>query len=243
VPKFGRAFLVTKNGRWYAIFEAHRDVSPRNRSGEGVGIDRGVRVLAALSDGTKIANIRPGSARAALVKRHAQKLDALTKKNTAGRTLNRRDPQRVGAARRLARAKEREANARRDWLHKTSREIVDRYDLIALESLKLHSMTRSARGTAVASGTNVRAKSGLNRALLDAGFGMLATLIREKAAHAARVVISVDPRYTRRRARNARTWQKQVGRVRNSFASAAAIRPTPTSTPRASSSCGRSCRP
>jgi putative transposase len=196
VPEFGRAFVVTKNGRWYAIFEGHREVSPRNRTGERVGIDRGVRVLAALSDGTKIANIRPGSARAALVERHAQKLDALTKKDTAGRTLNRRDPQRIRAACRLARAREREANVRRDWLHKTSREVVDRYDLIALESLKVRSMTRSAKGTAAAPGTNVRAKSGLNRALLDAGFGMLATLIREKAAHAARVVISVDPRYT-----------------------------------------------
>ena len=57
-------------------------------------------------------------------------------------------------------------------------------------------MTRSAKGTAEAPGTNVRARSGLNRALLDAGFGMLATLIREKAAHAARVVVSVDPKYT-----------------------------------------------
>jgi putative transposase len=196
VPEFGRAFIVTKNRRWYAIFEAHRDASPRKCTGQRVGIDRGIRALAGLSDGTKIANIRPGEARSAVVERHAQKLDALTKKDPNGRVLNRRDPQRVAAARRLARAKEREANARRDWLHKTSRDLVDRYDLIALESLKLGSMTRSAKGTAEEPGTNVRAKSGLNRALLDAGFGMLATLIREKAAHAARRVISVDPRYT-----------------------------------------------
>jgi transposase len=80
VPEFGRAFIVTKNGCWYAIFEAHRDASPRNCTGERVGVDRGIRVLAALSDGTKIANIRPGSARTAVVERHARKLDALTKK-------------------------------------------------------------------------------------------------------------------------------------------------------------------
>jgi putative transposase len=57
-------------------------------------------------------------------------------------------------------------------------------------------MTRSAKGTIEEPGTNVRAKSGLNRALLDAGFGMLETLIREKAAQAARTVVSVNPRYT-----------------------------------------------
>jgi putative transposase len=117
-------------------------------------------------------------------------------KDAAGRVRNGRDPARIAAARRLARAKEREANARRDWLHKKSREIVNAFDLIALENLRMRSMTRSAKGTVEAPGTNVRAKAGLNRALLDAGFGILEALIREKAAHAARTVIGVDPRFT-----------------------------------------------
>jgi putative transposase len=196
IPDFGRAFVVTKNGRWYAIFEGHRAVEPLPATGARVGVDRGVRVLAALSDGTLLPNISPGSSRAAVVKRHARALDAATVKDAAGRVRNGRDPARIAAARRLARAKEREANARRDWLHKKSREIVNAYDLIALENLRMRSMTRSAKGTVEAPGTNVRAKSGLNRALLDAGFGILETLIREKAAHAARTVIGVDPRFT-----------------------------------------------
>ena len=41
--------------------------------------------------------------------------------------MNGRDPQRIAAVRRLARAKEREANARRDWLHKVSKSIVKSY--------------------------------------------------------------------------------------------------------------------
>jgi putative transposase len=196
VPEFGRAFIVTKNGRWYAIFEGHRDVAALPAAGLSVGIDRGIRVLAALSDGTKLPNKRPGSVRAAVVAHHARHLDAVTEKDAAGHVRNRRDPQRIAAARRLARAKEREANARRDWLHKKSREIVDRFDVIVLEDLRMRSMTRSAKGTIGEPGTNVRAKSGLNRALLDAGFGLLETLIREKAAHAARTVMSVNPRYT-----------------------------------------------
>jgi putative transposase len=196
VPAFGRAFVVTKNGRWYAVFEAHREVAPAPRTGCAVGVDRGVRVLAALSDGTHVPNIRPGSRRPGLAERHSQALDRITVKDAAGRCVNRRDPARIAAARRLARAKEREANARRDWLHKKSREIVDAYDTIALEDLRLRNMTRSAKGTAEEPGRNVKAKAGLNRALLDAGFGMLATLIGEKAEYAARTVIAVDPRYT-----------------------------------------------
>jgi putative transposase len=196
VPEFGRAFLVTKNGRWYAIFEAHRPPSPVRANGCSVGIDRGIRVLAALSDGTMIENMHPGSRRRALIERHQRTLDAATDKDAGGRVLNRHDRVRMAAVRRLARAKEREANARRDWLHKVSNQIVGRFDRIALEALRLGSMTRSAKGTREAPGVGVRAKAGLNRALLDAGFGMLASLIREKAEYAARTVIEVDARYS-----------------------------------------------
>jgi putative transposase len=196
VPEFGRAFIVTKNGRWYAVFEAHRESVPLPLTGRSVGIDRGIHVLAALSDGTTIPNLRPGSRCKAVVERHQRKLDAVTRKDADGRVLNARDPVRAAAARRLARAKEREANVRRDWPHKKSRQIVLNFDRIALEKLQVGSMTRSAKGTVEAPGTNVKAKAGLNRALLDAGFGMLATLIREKAANAAREVVQVDARYS-----------------------------------------------
>src|ERR1700730_17160831 len=196
VPEFGRAFLVTENGRWYAVFEGHRLPSPLPASGSSFGVDRGIRVLAALSDGTMIENRRPGSRRKAVVERHHRALDAVTVNDAIGRPLNRKDPARIAAVRRLARAKEREANARRDWLHKVSRLIVQRFDRIALEGLRMRSMTRRAKGTLEQPGVRVRAKAGLNRALLDAGFGMLATLIREKAANAARTVIEVDARYS-----------------------------------------------
>ncbi len=196
VPEFGRAFLVTKNGRWYAIFEAHRLPCALPVTGRSVGIDRGVRVLAALSDGTMIENLRAGSRRRAVVERHQRSLDTATVKDAIGRPLNRKDPARIAAVRRLARAKERAANARLDWLHKVSRTIVLRFDRIVLEALRLRSMTRSAKGTQEEPGARVRAKAGLNRALLDAAFGTLATLIREKAEYAARTVIEVDARYT-----------------------------------------------
>jgi putative transposase len=193
---FGRVFIVTKNGRWYAVFEAHRKVAPAASTGRAVGLDRGVRALVATSDGDLIENPRHADRLRARVERHAVRLDALTERDAAGRCRNRRDPARIAAARRLARAKEREANARRDHAHKVSRKLVDAYDLIALEDLSLRAMTRSARGTVEEPGRNVAAKSGLNRAMLDAGLGQLATLIREKAAWAVRRVIGVDARYT-----------------------------------------------
>jgi putative transposase len=98
----------------------------------------------------------------------------------------------------LARAKEREANARLDGLHKAAGRIVRSADVIALEALDVRAMTRSTKGTIASPGRNVAAKSALNRALLDAGFGKLAMLIREKAACAVREIIGVDARYSSR---------------------------------------------
>ncbi len=196
VPDYGRAFIVRKNGRWYAVFECRRDVAPLPCTARVVGIDRGVRVLAATSTGELIANPRHADRLRSRVEVHAVALDAASLKDAKGRCLNRRDPARIAAARRLARAKEREANARRDYAHKVALRLVRGHDLIAIEELRVRNMTRSARGTVDSPGTNVAAKSGLNRALLDAGFGQLGTLIREKAEYAARTVVSVDARYT-----------------------------------------------
>ena len=234
---YGRVFLVTKNGRWYAVFEAHRRPEPQPTAGKSVGIDRGVRVLAALSDETTFENPKHAKTHEDLVAYHARKLDNLTVKDAAGRVRNRRDPRRIAAARRLARSREREANARHDWLHKVSRTIIDDYDTIALEDLTLRSMTKSAKGTAQYPGTNVRAKSGLNRALLDAGLGKLVTL-NAKRQHGPFATSSAStPDIVRKRAHPVGMLQKRVGRVRGLLASSVSIETMPTSTPRRSSSC------
>ena len=82
------------------------------------------------------------------------------------------------------------------YAHKVSHALVDTSDMLVLEDLRLRNMTRSAKGTIEEPGRNVAAKAGLNRTLLDAGFGMIARLTAEKAESAAREIIYVDPKYT-----------------------------------------------
>jgi putative transposase len=159
-------------------------------------VDRGAHVLCATSDGNLIANVRANQRHRRVVTRHARALDAATEKDARGRCLNRLDPKRRQAVRRLARAKEREVNLRLDHAHKTALALVQANDAIGLEALNLRGMTRSAKGTIEHPGRNVRAKSSLNRVVLDAGFGMLRRLIGEKAAYAARRVIDVDARFS-----------------------------------------------
>ena len=196
VPAFGRAFVVEKNGRWYAVFECRREPNALEKTGRTIGVDRGVHVLAATSEGVLIPSGAFAERHRRIIRGHQRALEGITIKDARGRCLNRRAPGRQASVRRLARAKEREANARLDALHKAARRLVDRADVIALEALDVRSMTRSAKGTPERPGRNVRAKSGLNRVLLDAGFGILRRLIGEKAENAVRRVVDVDARYS-----------------------------------------------
>ncbi len=196
VPRCGRAWIVRRAGRWYSCFECERAVRPQPPTGIVVGVDRGVRVLAALSDGRLIGNSAIGERRRTATARLQRELEAVTLRDGAGRVRNKHERRRLAAVRRLTHAREREANARRDYAHKVSRRIVDGADVVALEKLRLRAMTRSAKGTTERPGRNVRAKSALNRLLLDSGFGLLRQMIAAKAEEAARAVVEVDARFS-----------------------------------------------
>ncbi|MGA2760792.1 MAG: transposase [Candidatus Cybelea sp.] len=195
-PTYGRAWLVHKLGRWYACFECERPAQPLPRTGNTVGIDRGVHVLAALSNGQLIRNAAVGAARRGTMARLQRELEAVTVRDGAGRVINRSDRRRQRAQLRVGRSRACEANARRDYAHKVGRQIVNGADVVALEKLNLRAMTRSAKGSGEHPGRNVRAKAGLNRRLLDSGFGLLRQMIVAKAEEAARTVVEVDAHFS-----------------------------------------------
>src|SRR5450759_3873648 len=133
------------------------------------GADRGVAVAAALSAG-ELLRFDPDSLDAQ-VRRTQRRLCR------AQRGSHRR--RRVKA--RLARLHARRADARKDWVEKLSTDLARRFDLIRVEDLRVRNMTRSAKGTVDAPGTNVRQKAGLNRAILAKGWGVLVTRLEQKA--------------------------------------------------------------
>jgi putative transposase len=178
-----KSYRVTRDraGRWHVAFAAVPDPVAGPGTGEVVGIDRGVAVTLALSDGSVYQAPAPRDIRLL-----ARKLSRAT------RGSNRR--QRAKLA--LARAGAANADALKDWAHKTSTEIAARYDVIRIEDLKIANMTRSARGTLEAPGRNVTAKAGLNRSVLRQGWGMFARFLEYKAAGR---VEKVNPAYTSQR--------------------------------------------
>lgn len=99
--------------------------------------------------------------------------------------------------RRLGQHHAKSANIRHDFCHKASRSLADSaYRVFIIEDLSTRNMTRSAKGTVEQPGKRVKAKSGLNRAILDQGWHLFASCLAYKAHRASKVVFKAAPHHT-----------------------------------------------
>lgn len=189
-PGEPRSFTVFRRaGLWFVsiLYREERD-APAASTAAAVGIDRGVSVFAALSTGELIAGPNVGRRAGASLARAQRKLARKVKGSSNYRK------QRL----RVARLHVRVSAARNDFLHKTSTTIANSHGLVVLEDLKVRNMTASAAGTVEAPGRNVRQKAGLNRAILDQGWGMFKTMLAYKLEERGGHLLTVDPRNTSR---------------------------------------------
>ncbi|WP_084964499.1 RNA-guided endonuclease InsQ/TnpB family protein [Thermoactinospora rubra] len=185
-----KTISVKREGsRWYVILSCD-DVpaNPLPATGAVAGIDMGVAWLVTTGDGEHLAN--PRHLAVAADRLATAQRDLARKKR--GSTRRRKAVARVAALHAKVRRQ------RLDGAHKTALALVRAYDLIVHEDLKIANMTRSASGTIEAPGRNVAAKSGLNRSILDAGWGVFLTILAHKAESAGRELIAVEPRNTSR---------------------------------------------
>ena len=77
---------------------------------------------------------------------------------------------------------QRISRQREDFLNKLSTRWSKSHALIVLESLQIGNMTRTAKGTVESPGSHVVQKSGLNRTILDQGWGKFAKMLEYKLA-------------------------------------------------------------
>jgi transposase len=173
VPAGVKSCRVTRDraGRWHVAFAVIPAPVPAPGNGAVVGVDRGVTVSAALSTGEMLTVAGLSMRERARLRRLERRL-ARAQRGSARRG-------RVKTA--VARVKAREADRRKDWCEKLSTGLARRFDVIRVEDLKIAKMTRSARGTADAPGSNIRQKAGLNRGILRSGWGLLVRRLEDKA--------------------------------------------------------------
>ena len=188
LPGAIRTITVSRRaGHWFAAVQCEREVvEPAPSILPPVGIDLGVAVFAALSDGTSIAPANHGKAA----------LKALRKAQRALARKTRGSANRRKAVRRVAKLQKRVADARKDFLHKQSTAIAKNHGLVVVEVLPVRAMSASAKGTAAEPGRRVRQKAWLNRAILDQGWGLFRTMLADKLADRGGKLVEVPAAYT-----------------------------------------------
>ncbi|GAA2146026.1 RNA-guided endonuclease InsQ/TnpB family protein [Actinomadura napierensis] len=185
-----KTISVKREGpRWFAILACDEvPAEPLPATGAIVGVDVGVASLVTTSDGEHVANprhLRSSADRLAVAQRDLARC-------TRGSNRRRK------AVRRVAEWKAKIRRQRLDTAHKTALGLVRAHDVIVHERLRIAEMTRSASGSREDPGRNVAQKTGLNRSILDAGWGVLLTVLAYKAESAGRELIAVNPRNTSR---------------------------------------------
>jgi putative transposase len=96
----------------------------------------------------------------------------------------------------ITRLRAREARIRGDFLHKPSTELANSHGLIAIEDLKVRSMTRTAKGTRSEPAERVAQKRGLNRSILAQGWGELHRQLRYKTSWYGSQLVAVPAAHT-----------------------------------------------
>ncbi len=191
--------IVYRNGYWYASITLQ--CIPQRQTGTGsIGIDLGCSYAITLSTGEKIG--KPG-----FLKSGQRKV------KTASKQLRRkRSPvsnKRIKASRRwkkervkVSKLQRKLTRQREDWLHKTTSNIVSGNSLIAGEQLNVKAITSKAT-----KGKRKKQKAGLNRSILEVGFGIIGNLLTYKAAEAGGFYLESPTRTLKPTQRCAKCWE------------------------------------
>lgn len=174
-------------GKWYASIQTEREVpDPVHPSESAIAIDMGVARFATFSDGTSVPPLNS-------FRKHEKKLTSLQRK-LSKRTKFSANWQKL--RKRIQRQHRKIADVRNDFLHKLSTTISKNHAVVVMEDLKVRNMSRSASGTLDAPGKNVRAKSGLNKSILDQGWFEFRRQLAYKLAWLGGTLLLVPPQYT-----------------------------------------------
>jgi putative transposase len=177
----------------------HVPAEPLPPTGAVTGIDIGVNHFLTTSEGTHVANPRHGKRNAEALAEAQRALKAFPRRKRENRTAKHRR-----ASEKVAKLHRKIRRQRTDHAHKTALALVRDHDRIGHERLSIANMVRAPKpkpdpeqpGAFLANGA--ASKAGLNRSILDAGWGVFLGILAHKAESAGRVLIAVDPRNTSR---------------------------------------------
>jgi putative transposase len=185
--------IVYRSGKWYASITVDvldQVLKPEILPIGAIGIDLGCNSALSITDGENHYSIE-----APKFLRNAEHLIKKASKNKRRKQAPNRK-KKITASRRWKKAQSkvskliaRVANQRQNWVHQVAVEIVSGNSFIATETLEVKNMTSSAK-----KGNRKKQKAGLNKSILDVGFGMLRSTIKYKVEQIGGVFVEVPTR-------------------------------------------------
>ncbi len=189
-----KTIQVKREGRhWYLILSCDDvPIKPLKPTGAVVGIDVGVASFLTTSEGEQVDNPRHAIAGA----------DRLVSAQQALSRKQRGSNNRRAAKETVINRHRKIANQRRDFHHKVARRLVEEFDVLVVEDLKVANMTQRVKAKPDVENpgqflpNSGSAKTGLNRSINDAGWAQFRSILEAKAEEAGRIAMSVNPRHT-----------------------------------------------
>ncbi len=176
---------------WYIIFACEVEaIQKLPHTDLSIGIDMGLKHFMTDSNGDVVDDPRFFRKSHGRLKKKQQRLSK--RRNKSSR--RKRSAQLVGKAHKKVR------NQRKDFHHKEARTLVETFETIVFEDLSMHHMVKRPKVKQDENGkylpNGAAAKGGLNKSILDAGWGAFIELVKHKAEWAGVTVYEVDPRKT-----------------------------------------------
>jgi putative transposase len=183
-----RNVTVSQSGdKWFVSIQTQREIDvPLPMSTSAVGIDVGIVRFATMSEASHIAPLNS-------FKKHRRRLARYQRRMSRKVRFSNNWKK---AKARVQKIHARIANARKDFLHKATTTISQNHALVCIEDLQVRNMSRSAKGTVEQPGKKVAQKSGLNRAILDQGWGEFRRLLDYKMSWHGGMLLAVPPHHT-----------------------------------------------
>ena len=190
-PVLGDVCNVTvsqSGGKWFVSIQTRREVETGQPQGGIVGLDMGIARFTTLSDGSHYDPLNS-------FKKHQQRL----------KRYQRRMARKVKFSANWKKAKAKVTqvhidigNARKDYLHKASTIISQNHAIVCIEDLQIRNMSKSSKANVEQHDKKVAQKSGLNRSILDQGWGEFRRQLDYKLAWRGGHLIAVPPHNTSR---------------------------------------------
>jgi putative transposase len=178
--------------KWFVIFTVETAIEPLPKTGESIGLDAGIANFLTLSDGTIIENPRFAETLQKSL-RVAQR--SVSRKKKGGNN-------RKKAVLKLRKIHQKIKNCRADFQHKAAHYLVNNYDVICIEKLKVSNMLKNHC---------------LARVISDVSWSSFFQILSNKAVEAGRELIKVKPNFTSQTCSNCGHCEKANRKTQANF--------------------------